>query len=128
MDRMIDCIERVTSIPSSFLPPSLSPSLPPSLPLSHPLSTDALDKRCEDLQFHNHTLLDDKKQLQETLDTMKGVGGNDAGSGGGLEREIEALQNSLHQKVYIVHVRMHVVCSQTTEPYIGGLLARAPAM
>ena len=60
--------------------------------------TDALDKRCEDLQFHNLTLLDDKKQLQETLDQLRGAEGNDA-AGGGLEREIRELQDSLHQKV-----------------------------
>jgi hypothetical protein len=59
---------------------------------------DALDKRCEDLQFHNHTLLDDKKQLQETLGQMKAAGSR-VNEGGGLERELRELQDSFHQKV-----------------------------
>jgi predicted RNase H-like nuclease (RuvC/YqgF family) len=59
---------------------------------------DALDKRCEELQFHNHTLVDDKKQLQQTLDQMK-AGGAKVDAGGGLERELRELQDSLHQKV-----------------------------
>jgi hypothetical protein len=59
---------------------------------------DTLDKRCEDLQFHNHTLLDDKKQLQETLDQMKAAGSR-VNEGGGLERELRELQDSFHQKV-----------------------------
>ena len=77
--------------PSSF---DLHPSPPPS--------PDALDKRCEDLQFHNHTLLDDKKQLQETLGQMKAAGSR-VNEGGGLERELRELQDSFHQKVRHCH-------------------------
>ena len=59
---------------------------------------DSLEKRIEDLQFHNLTLLDDKKQLQETINQMKAAGAKVA-EGGGLERELRELQDSLHQKV-----------------------------
>ena len=62
-----------------------------------PSFADALDKRCEDLRFHNHTLLDDKKQLQECIDQMKEAGAK-VREDGGLERELRELQDSLHQK------------------------------
>jgi predicted RNase H-like nuclease (RuvC/YqgF family) len=81
---------------------------------------DALDKRCEELQFHNHTLVDDKKQLQQTLDQMK-AGGAKVDAGGGLERELRELQDSLHQKVrhglvYTVEPPMYKDTSELRAP------------
>ena len=94
------------------------PSLPPSLPLS-PLCVDGLDKRCEDLQFHNHTLLDDKKQLQEQLDDLKAAGSK-GNEDGGLERELRELQDSLHQKVHVdsdLHVHVYT-CMYKCNVYV----------
>ena len=76
---------------------------------------DALDKRCEDLQFHNLTLLEDKKQVQEAMDQMRGSGARGA-EGGGLERELRELQDSLHQKVlcmYCIHLCIAMVNGTT---------------
>ena len=69
---------------------------------------DTLDRRCEDLSFHVHTLLEDKKRITEELAAARGGKSEETGGSKQLKEELRDLQSALDKKVSTCTVHVYV--------------------